>query len=42
VVLEATIYGAALNPKLGRIGVPQGTGLGIYLDPDVIRKFCLA
>jgi L-alanine-DL-glutamate epimerase-like enolase superfamily enzyme len=40
--LEATIYGAALEPKRGRIAVPQGAGLGLDPDPDVIRKFRLA
>jgi L-alanine-DL-glutamate epimerase-like enolase superfamily enzyme len=37
--LEATIYGRALRPKHGRISVPQGAGLGIDPDPDVIGKF---
>jgi L-alanine-DL-glutamate epimerase-like enolase superfamily enzyme len=40
--LETTIYGAALQPSHGRISVPQGPGLGIDPDPDVIRKFRLA
>lgn len=39
--LEATIYGAALQPKRSRIAVPQGAGLGLDPDPDVIRKFRL-
>ena len=39
--LEATIYGAALSPKHGRISVPQGPGLGIDPDPDVVRKYRL-
>ena len=39
--LEATIYGAALSPKQGRISVPQGPGLGIDPDPDVVRKYRL-
>jgi L-alanine-DL-glutamate epimerase-like enolase superfamily enzyme len=37
--LEATIYGGALNPKGGRISVPQGPGLGIDPDPDMIRTY---
>jgi L-alanine-DL-glutamate epimerase-like enolase superfamily enzyme len=40
--LETTIYGAALQPSRGRIAVPQGPGLGIDPDPDVIRQFRLA
>jgi L-alanine-DL-glutamate epimerase-like enolase superfamily enzyme len=39
--LEATIFGAALSPKHGRIAVPQGPGLGIDPDPDVVRKYRL-
>jgi len=37
--LEAPIYGGALTPKCGRISVPQGSGLGIDPDPDVIRTY---
>jgi L-alanine-DL-glutamate epimerase-like enolase superfamily enzyme len=37
--LEATIYGSALKPKRGRISVPQGPGLGLDPDPDVIRNY---
>jgi L-alanine-DL-glutamate epimerase-like enolase superfamily enzyme len=37
--LEATIYGAALSPKGGRISVPEGPGLGIDPDPDAIRIY---
>jgi L-alanine-DL-glutamate epimerase-like enolase superfamily enzyme len=37
--LEATIYGSALSPKAGRISVPQGPGLGIDPDPEVIRTY---
>lgn len=40
--LEATTYGEALRPKGGRIAVPQGAGLGIDPDPDVIRKYRLS
>lgn len=39
--LEETIYGRVLKPKHGRISVPQGAGLGIDPDPDVIGKFRL-
>jgi L-alanine-DL-glutamate epimerase-like enolase superfamily enzyme len=39
--LEATIYGGALQPKHGRVPVPQGPGLGIEPDSDVIRKYRL-
>jgi L-alanine-DL-glutamate epimerase-like enolase superfamily enzyme len=37
--LEAQIYGGALAPKDGRIQVPQGPGLGIDPDPDVIHAY---
>jgi L-alanine-DL-glutamate epimerase-like enolase superfamily enzyme len=37
--LEATIYGNQLTPKAGRISVPQGPGLGIDPDPEVVRAF---
>jgi L-alanine-DL-glutamate epimerase-like enolase superfamily enzyme len=37
--LQATIYGDAFSPKGGRISVPQGSGLGIDPDPDVIRIY---
>jgi L-alanine-DL-glutamate epimerase-like enolase superfamily enzyme len=37
--LEAFIYGDALTPKAGRISVPQGPGLGIDPDPDVISAY---
>jgi L-alanine-DL-glutamate epimerase-like enolase superfamily enzyme len=37
--VEAPIYGGALTPKRGRISVPQGPGLGIDPDPDVIRAY---
>jgi L-alanine-DL-glutamate epimerase-like enolase superfamily enzyme len=36
---EARIFGDALTPKGGRISVPQGPGLGIDPDPDVIRAY---
>jgi L-alanine-DL-glutamate epimerase-like enolase superfamily enzyme len=37
--LEARIYGDALTTKNGRVQVPQGPGLGIDPDPDVIRAY---
>ncbi|MGH3561521.1 MAG: mandelate racemase/muconate lactonizing enzyme family protein [Mycobacterium sp.] len=37
--LEAPIYGDALTPKGGRISVPQGPGLGIDPDLDVITAY---
>ncbi|MGO9498815.1 MAG: enolase C-terminal domain-like protein, partial [Solirubrobacteraceae bacterium] len=37
--LEAQILGDGLNPERGRIKVPQGPGLGIDPDPDVIRAY---
>jgi L-alanine-DL-glutamate epimerase-like enolase superfamily enzyme len=37
--LAAFAYGTALAPAGGRIPVPQGPGLGIDPDPDVLRAF---
>ena len=37
--LEASTYGGALAPKHGRISVPQGPGLGIDPDPDIIGRY---
>jgi len=37
--MEAPIYGDALTPTRGRISVPQGPGLGLDPDPDVIRTY---
>jgi L-alanine-DL-glutamate epimerase-like enolase superfamily enzyme len=37
--LEATIYGGVFTPKRGRIAVPQGPGLGIDPDPNVIKTY---
>jgi L-alanine-DL-glutamate epimerase-like enolase superfamily enzyme len=39
--LEATILGDALSAKDGRVLVPQGPGLGIDPDPDVISAYPL-
>ena len=40
--LEAQLYGDAIIPKEGRIQVPQGPGLGIEPNPDVIRDYRIA
>ncbi len=40
--LEAQIYGGALTTKDGRVQVPQGPGLGIDPDPDVIHTYLKA
>lgn len=40
--LEAQLYGDPIVPKNGAIAVPQGPGLGLEPDPDVIRKYRLA
>jgi L-alanine-DL-glutamate epimerase-like enolase superfamily enzyme len=40
--LEAQIYGDALVTKHGRVAVPQGPGLGIDPDPEVIRTYLRA
>jgi L-alanine-DL-glutamate epimerase-like enolase superfamily enzyme len=37
--LAAYVYGDAVRPKDGRIQVPQGPGLGVDPDPEVIRAF---
>jgi L-alanine-DL-glutamate epimerase-like enolase superfamily enzyme len=37
--LEAQIYDDALTLREGRIRVPQGPGLGVEPDPDVIRAY---
>jgi L-alanine-DL-glutamate epimerase-like enolase superfamily enzyme len=39
--LEAQLYGGALRPERGRISVPQGPGLGIEPDHDVIRAYAI-
>jgi L-alanine-DL-glutamate epimerase-like enolase superfamily enzyme len=40
--LEAQLYGDAIVPRDGRIAVPQGPGLGIEPNPDVLRDYRLA
>jgi L-alanine-DL-glutamate epimerase-like enolase superfamily enzyme len=37
--LVSHIYGDAVRPQNGRIQVPQGPGLGVDPDPEVIRAF---
>ena len=37
--LVAHIFGERLMPQRGRIALPQGPGLGIDPDPDVISKY---
>ena len=37
--LVAHVYGDAVRPENGRIQVPQGPGLGIDPDPEVMRAF---
>ena len=37
--LEAQLYGDAIIPRNGRIDVPQGPGLGIEPDQDVIQDY---
>jgi L-alanine-DL-glutamate epimerase-like enolase superfamily enzyme len=38
---EETPLGETINPKNGRIGVPQGPGLGIDPDPAVLEKLAI-
>lgn len=37
--LQAQLYGDAVAPREGRISVPQGPGLGIAPDPNVVREY---
>ena len=37
--LEASLYGGAFRAQDGRVAVPQGPGLGIDPDPDVISTY---
>jgi len=36
---EAKLYGAALDPAGGVLKVPEGPGLGVDPDPEVVRRF---
>ena len=38
---DDTPLGDAINPKKGRIGVPQGPGLGIDPNPDVLKRLAI-
>jgi D-galactarolactone cycloisomerase len=38
---EATPFGAAIDPKSGRIAVPQGPGLGVDPDPALLKRFAV-
>lgn len=38
---ESTPLGAAINPQNGRIGVPQGPGLGVDPDPQVLERLAI-
>lgn len=37
--LDATLYRGAIDPVKGKLAVPQGPGLGIEPDPEVIAKY---
>jgi len=37
--LEACLYADAVLPKEGSLAVPQGPGLGVEPDPEVIRRY---
>jgi L-alanine-DL-glutamate epimerase-like enolase superfamily enzyme len=39
---DATPLGDAINPKQGRMAVPQGPGLGIDPDPEVLKRFAVS
>jgi L-alanine-DL-glutamate epimerase-like enolase superfamily enzyme len=36
---DASLYGDALSPRQGILTVPQGPGLGVEPDPDVMQRF---
>ena len=36
---DAALYGSALQPRHGELGVPQAPGLGADPDPDVMRRY---
>ncbi len=38
---EATPFGPAIDPKSGRIAVPQGPGLGVDPDPALLKRFAV-
>ncbi|MGH8630161.1 MAG: enolase C-terminal domain-like protein, partial [Burkholderiales bacterium] len=37
--LEAPLYAGAARPQGGRISLPEGPGLGVDPDPEVIRRY---
>ena len=39
--LEATVYGHGFAPENGQVPVPQGPGLGLDPDPDVVQAYRL-
>jgi len=39
---DETPFGDAVNPKSGRIRVPQGPGLGIDPSPDVLKRLAIS
>lgn len=39
VVLEASLYGDAIDPVNGDLAVPQAPGLGLDPNPDVMREY---
>lgn len=38
---DETPLGEAVNPKNGRIGVPQGPGLGVDPDPEILERLAI-
>ena len=38
---EATPLGDAIDPEKGRIGVPQGPGLGVDPDPQILKRYAV-
>lgn len=38
---DVTPYGEAINPRGGRIAIPQGAGLGMDPDPAVLRRLAI-
>jgi L-alanine-DL-glutamate epimerase-like enolase superfamily enzyme len=38
---DITPYGGSINPRNGTISIPQGAGLGMDPDPDVLRRLAI-
>lgn len=38
---DETPFGAAIDPVSGRIAVPQGPGLGVNPDPELLKRFAV-